>query len=90
MNPAIHPFYKASVLAIRSAALAAALLVTTSASAVTDIRQASPVTDSKGGGVTPRPNPTRTSCATTIRASRSTWGSDCGAFRCPWTTTATA
>lgn len=89
MNPAIHPFYKASVLAIRSAALAAALLVTTSASAVTDIRQASPVTDSKGG-VTPRPNPTRTSCATTIRASRSTWGSDCGAFRCPWTTTATA
>lgn len=50
MNPAIHPFYKASVLAIRSAALAAALLVTTSASAVTDIRQASPVTDSKGGG----------------------------------------
>lgn len=53
MNPAIHPFYKASVLAIRSAALAAALLVTTSASAVTDIRQASPVTDSKGGGDTP-------------------------------------
>ena len=44
---------------------------------------------SQGGGKTPRPNPTRTSCAITIRASRSIWGSGCGAFRCPWTTTAT-
>ncbi len=50
MNPAILPFYKASVFAVRSAALAAALLITTSASAATDIRQASPTTDPKGGG----------------------------------------
>ena len=53
MNPAILPFYKASVFAVRSAALAAALLITTSASAATDIRQASPTTDPKGGGETP-------------------------------------
>ena len=84
MNPATH-LYKTSVLAIRIAALAAALFVTTSAPART-AHTANP----KEGGETPRPNPTRTSCATTIRASRSTWGSDCGAFRCPWTTTATA
>jgi len=84
MNPATH-LYKTSVLAIRTAALAAALFVTTSAPART-AHTANP----KEGGETPRPNPTRTSCATTIRASRSTWGSDCGAFRCPWTTTATA
>ena len=83
MNPATH-LYKTSVLAIRIAALAAALFVTTSAPART-AHTANP----KEGGETPRPNPTRTSCATTIRASRSTWGSDCGAFRCPWTTTAT-
>ena len=84
MNPATH-LYKTSVLAIRTAALAAALFVTTSAPART-AHTANP----KEGGETPRPNPTRTSCATTIRASRSTWGSDCGAFRCPWTMTATA
>lgn len=84
MNPATH-LYKTNVLAIRTAALAAALFVTTSAPART-AHTANP----KEGGETPRPNPTRTSCATTIRASRSTWGSDCGAFRCPWTTTATA
>lgn len=84
MNPATH-LYKTSVLAIRTAALAAALFVTTSAPA----RTAHTANPKEGGGM-PRPNPTRTSCATTIRASRSTWGSDCGAFRCPWTTTATA
>lgn len=83
MNPATH-LYKTSVLAIRTAALAAALFVTTSAPART-AHTANP----KEGGETPRPNPTRTSCAITIRASRSIWGSGYGAFRCPWTTTAT-
>ncbi len=84
MNPATH-LYKTSVLAIRTAALAAALFVTTSAPA----RTAHTTNPKEGGEETPRPNPTRTSCAITIRASRSIWESDCGAFRCPWTTTAT-
>ena len=84
MNPATH-LYKTSVLAIRTAALAAALYVTTSAPA----RTAHTANPTEGGGEMPRPNPTRTSCAITIRASRSIWESGCGAFRCPWTTTAT-
>lgn len=83
MNPATH-LYKTSVLAIRIAALAAALFVTTSAPART-----SHTANPKEGGEMPRPNPTRASCAITIRASQSIWGSGCGAFRCPWTTTAT-
>lgn len=83
MNSATH-LYKTNVLAIRTAALAAALFITTSAPART-AHTANP----KEGGETPRPNPTRTSCAITIRVSQSIWESGCGAFRCPWTTTAT-
>lgn len=84
MNPATH-LYKTNVLAIRTAALAAALFITTSAPA----RTAHTANPKEGGGETPRPNPTRTSCAITIRVSQSIWESGCGAFRCPWTTTAT-
>lgn len=48
MNPAIHPFYKASVLAVRSAMLTAALFVTTSVPART-----SHTVRPKGEGDTP-------------------------------------
>ena len=48
MNPATHLLYRASALAIRGAALAAALLVTTSAPART-----SHTADPKGGGDAP-------------------------------------
>ena len=75
MNSATH-LYKTNVLAIRTAALAAALFITTSAPART-AHTANPK------------DPTRTSCAITIRVSQSIWESGCGAFRCPWTTTAT-